>query len=121
MDAAFDTAQRVDMESFRDFDREAWRAVHAPDAVSVLPTGTVVVGRDDIVAALAAHFDERRARWSWTELSRRVQPGLCGHVLYETVYEIPAAGFRLRALTGVTYAFDDGRWLVVCDQGTALP
>jgi hypothetical protein len=121
VDAAFDAAQRLDMESFRDFDREAWRAVHAVDALSILPTGAVVAGRDQIVDALTGHFDERRARWSWTELSRRVEPERVGHVLYETVYEIPVAGVRQRALTGVTFAFMGGTWLVVCDQGTALP
>ena len=121
MDREFDAAQRLDMESFRDFDRETWGAVHAVDAVSILPTGAVVAGRDEIVRALAAHFDEQRARWTWTELSRRVQPEVAGHVLYETLYEIPSLHFRQRALTGVTYAFDDGRWLVVADQGTALP
>jgi ketosteroid isomerase-like protein len=121
VDVAFDAAQRLDMESFRDFDREAWRAVHAVDAVSILPAGVVLAGREQIVDALAAHFDERRARWSWTELSRRLQPGRVGHVLYETVYEIPVAGVRQRALTGVTFACLDGSWLVVCDQGTALP
>lgn len=109
------------MESFRDFDRETWRGVHAVDAVSILPTGAVVAGRDQIVEALGAHFDQRRAHWSWSELSRRVQPERVGHVLYETVYEIPVAGVRQRALTGVTFAFLDGSWLVVCDQGTALP
>lgn len=121
MDAAFDAAQRLEMESFRDFDREAWRGVHAVDAVSILPTGAVVAGRDEIVDALTSHFDERRARWSWTELSRRVQPEHVGHVLYETLYEVPAAGYRVRALTGVAYAFDTGRWLVVADQATLLP
>src|SRR5688572_19393001 len=108
------------MESFRDFDRETWRGIHAVDAVSILPTGAVVAGRDDIVDALTAHFDQRRARWTWTELSRWVQPERAGHVLYETRYEIPGLAFRLRALTGVTYAFDDGRWLVVTNQATAL-
>ena len=50
-----------------------------------------------------------------------MQPEVAGHVLYETLYEIPGLSFRQRALTGVTYAFDDGRWLVVADQATALP
>ena len=120
-DRQFDAAQRLEMEAFRDFDRDAWHDLHAVDAVSILPTGAVVAGRDEIARVLAAHFDDRRARWSWTELSRRVQPGAVGHVLYETVYELPSVGFRQRALTGVTYAYDDGRWLVVADQGTALP
>jgi len=109
------------MESFRDFDREAWRAVHAVDAVSILPTGAVLTGRDLIVETLGAHFDERRARWTWTELSRRVEPERVGHVLYETVYEVAEAGVRQRALTGVTFGFVDGEWVVVCDQGTLLP
>jgi hypothetical protein len=121
VDAAFDAAQRLDMESFRDFDREAWWGVHDVDAVSILPTGAVLAGRDEIADGLAAHFDERRASWSWTELARRVEPERIGHVLYETVYEIASIGLRQRALTGVTFGFVDGRWLVVADQGTPLP
>jgi ketosteroid isomerase-like protein len=121
VDDRFDAAQRLEMEAFRDYDRAAWHDLHAVDAVSILPTGAVVAGRDEIMRAMAAHFDERAAQWSWTELSRRVQREAVAHVLYETVYEIAGRGFRQRALTGVTYAFDDGRWRVVVDQGTALP
>ena len=121
MDLAFDAAQRLDMEAFRDFDRAGWHDLHAEDAVSILPNGAVLAGRDAILSALAAHFDERRARWSWTELARRVQPETVGHVVYETFYEVPGVGVRQRSLTGVTYAFSAGRWLVVADQSTALP
>jgi len=121
VDLAFDAAQRRDMEAFRDFDRVGWQELHVEDAVSILPNGAVLAGRDAILAALAAHFDERRGRWTWSELARRVQAETVGHIVYETFYEIPDAGVRQRALTSVTYAFIDGHWLVVADQGTALP
>ncbi len=35
----FDAAQRQDMESFRDYDAEAFREVHHPDAASVIAVG----------------------------------------------------------------------------------
>jgi hypothetical protein len=34
----FEEAQRQDMESFRDFDAEAFRAIHDPDAISIFPS-----------------------------------------------------------------------------------
>ncbi|HZN75995.1 MAG TPA: hypothetical protein VFC00_30560 [Micromonosporaceae bacterium] len=34
----FEEAQRLDMESFRDFDRETWRLTHDEDAITRLPT-----------------------------------------------------------------------------------
>jgi len=117
----FELAQRTDMESFRDYDRETWRDAHAEDAVTILTSGTVIEGRDAIVTALAAHFDNREAVWSWTELSRRVEGCKTAHILYETVYEIERIGLRIHALTGVTYTYEHGRWLSVADQGTVLP
>jgi len=35
----FDEAQRVDMESFRDYDLETWKAGHDDDAITVLAQG----------------------------------------------------------------------------------
>ena len=47
----FDQAQRQDMESFRDYDAEAFREVHHPDATSVFAVGEVAIGRDAIMEA----------------------------------------------------------------------
>lgn len=41
-------------------------------------------------------------------------------MLYETAYEIPSSGYCLRALTGVTYVHDGGRWLAIADQGVPV-
>lgn len=117
----FEEAQRVDMESFRDYDRETWREAHAEDAVTILTSGAVIEGRDAIVDALTAHFDNREAVWSWTELSRRVDGCKTAHILYETVYAIDRIGLCIHALTGVSYTYEHGRWLSVADQGTVLP
>ena len=57
----FDAAQRQDMESFRDYDREAFVDVHHPDAVSVFAAGVVAVGRDEIMEALDGYFRDKVA------------------------------------------------------------
>ena len=92
----FEEAQRTDMESFRDFDRETWRNVHTEDAVSIFPSGAVVQGRDAIVDALASHFDDEEAIFTWTERLRTVNRCRTAYILYDTVYEIldrlPAGG-----------------------------
>ena len=117
----FEEAQRTDMESFRDYDRETWRNVHTEDAVSIFPSGAVVQGRDAIVDALASHFDDEEAIFTWTERLRTVNGCRTAYILYDTVYEIPSIGYRQAARTGVSYTFEGGRWLVVADQGTAVP
>ena len=68
----FEVAQRVDMESFRDYDAETFRDGHHPDAVTVFASGARRVGIDAIMAALAPHFADREAIWAWTELYRVV-------------------------------------------------
>lgn len=118
---AFEEAQRTDMESFRDFDAARFRAGHHPEAVAIFASGAIRYGIDAIMAALASHFTDREATWEWTELYRVVDGCASAYVLYETVYAIPSRGRRQRALTGVTYACRDGRWLAVADQGTPLP
>ena len=68
----FEVAQRVDMESFRDFDKETWLAGHDERAVTVFASGAKRIGIDAIEQALASHFANREAVWSWTELYRVV-------------------------------------------------
>jgi Domain of unknown function (DUF4440) len=116
----FEEAQRQDMESFRDFDAEAFRAVHDPDAISIFPSGFTAVGIDDIMTALSRHFTNRNAVWSWTELSRRVEGCRTAVIRYDATYDIPSVGFHQRAITVVTYIYTHGRWLGIFDQGTLL-
>ena len=117
----FELAQRMDMESFRDYDAETFRAVHDERAITVFGSGAKFVGIDAIMTALASHFANREAQWSWTEVYRVVDGCNSAFILYETVYAIPRIGFRQHAYTGVTYSHDGHRWLAIADQGTALP
>jgi hypothetical protein len=116
----FELAQKTDMESFRDFDEETFRAGHDPRAVTVFASGAVRFGIDAIMAALHPHFVNRNAVWSWTELYRVVDGCKSAFILYDTNYDIPSAGFHQHALTGVTYTHVGNRWLSIADQGTLL-
>ncbi|MGO1073319.1 hypothetical protein [Lysobacter sp. CA199] len=117
----FDIAQKTDMESFRDYDADTFRAVHHERAMTVFDSGGVVVGLDAIMTALAGHFARREAVWTWTERHRVVDGCRSAYILYETEYAIPRTGYRQRALTGVTYSHDGFKWLAIADQGTKLP
>jgi hypothetical protein len=117
----FEVAQRVDMESFRDYDAETFRDGHDPRAVTVFASGARRIGIDAIMAALAPHFAGREAVWAWTELYRVVDGCRSAFILYDTTYDIPSIGFHQHALTGVTYTHDGERWLSIADQGTLLP
>jgi hypothetical protein len=118
--AKFEVAQRADMESFRDYDAATFRAGHDPDAVSIFPSGARFAGIDAIMTALTAHFRDREALWSWTEINRRVDGCRTAFIEYEAVYEIPRVGYFQRALTVVTYVYEHGHWLSIMDQGTML-
>ncbi|HET9521440.1 MAG TPA: hypothetical protein VFO73_10370 [Candidatus Limnocylindrales bacterium] len=119
--AQFELAQKLDMESFRDFDAEAFRDGHHPDSVTVFASGAVRYGIDAIMTALNGHFVNRNAVWSWTELYRVVDGCRSAFILYDTTYDIPSIGFHQHALTGVTYTHVGDRWLSIADQGTLLP
>lgn len=114
----FDDAQRQDMESFRDYDREAFVDVHHPDAVSVFAAGVVAVGLDEVMELLDSHFEAKVGKWSWTEVTREVHGCKTGFIVYRTHIERP--GLSRWALNTVTYTYEHGRWLVVSDQGTAI-
>jgi hypothetical protein len=118
--AKFEAAQRADMESFRDYDAATFRAGHDPDAVSIFPSGARFAGIDAIMTALTGHFRDREALWSWTEINRRVDGCHTAFIEYNAVYEIPRIGLFQRALTVVTYVYENGRWLSIMDQGTLL-
>ena len=117
MERRFEEAQRTDMEAFRDYDRETWRNVHTEDAVSIFPSGAVVQGRDAIVDALASHFDDEEAIFTWTERLRTVS--VARRTSSTTRCTRSSIAYRQAARTGVSYTFEGGRWLVVADQGTA--
>jgi hypothetical protein len=117
----FEAAQRLDMESFRDFDKETWLASHDDRAVTVFASGAKRIGIDAIAQVMASHFANREAVWSWTELYRVLDGCRSAVILYDTVYEIPRIGFRQHALTSVSYTHDGSRWLSIADQGTLLP
>lgn len=117
----FEEAQRTDMESFRDYDAETFRAGHTDDAVTIFASGHVFVGIDAIMDALASHFEGQEAVWEWTEIYRKVEGCKTAFILYETTYAIPSIDFSQRALTGVSYTYRQGTWLSNADQGTLLP
>ena len=116
----FEAAQRVDMESFRDFDAETFRDSHHPDAVTAFAAGEVRHGVDAIMEALQQHFRDREAIWAWTELYRVIDDCRSAFILYEATYDIPSIGYHQRTLTGVTYSYDGQRWLAIADQSTYL-
>ena len=116
----FELAQRLDMESFRDYDAETFRAVHHPEAVTIFSSGAVRYGLDAIMAALGPHFANREAIWSWKELYRVVDGCKTAYILYDTTYDIPSVGYHQRALIGVVYTHVGNKWLAVADQGTPL-
>ena len=118
---AFDHAQRTDMESYRDFDRETWVALHDDDAITILNNGRVIQGRDAIAASQNAHFTNRNAVWSWTELTRAVDGCSTATVVYDATYAIPSQNFSVRLIINVTYTFKHGKWFSTLDQGTAIP
>ncbi|MEH6421950.1 nuclear transport factor 2 family protein [Pseudomonas sp. CGJS7] len=117
----FEIAQKTDMESFRDYDAETFRAVHHEDAMTVFDSGGVAIGLDAVMNALAGHFARREAKWEWTERHRVVNGCRSAYILYETTYSVPRTGYKQRALTGVTYTHDGFKWLAIADQGTKLP
>lgn len=117
----FERAQRVDMESFRDYDAQTFRAGHVSDTVTVFASGAVRYGIDAVMEALRPHFESREAVWAWTEKYRVVDGCRTAFILYETTYDIPSNGYHQRALTGVSYTYRHGKWLAVADTGTLLP
>jgi Domain of unknown function (DUF4440) len=117
----FEEAQRIDMESFRDFDEATWLAGHHPEAITIFASGARRQGIDSIAATMHSHFVNKTAVWSWTELYRFVDGCSTGYILYDATYDIPSIGFHQRALTSVTYIHQGGRWLSIADQGTLLP
>lgn len=118
--AQFEEAQRLDMESFRDYDAETFRAGHHPDAVTIFASGALRKGVNAIMTALGPHFANREALWSWIEIYRVVDGCKSAFILYDATYEIPSIGYHQRTLTGVTYTHDGHRWLSIADQGTYL-
>jgi hypothetical protein len=118
--AQFEEAQRTDMESFRDYDAETFRAGHHPDAVTIFASGAVRRGINAIMTALAPHFANREALWAWTEVYRVVDGCKSAFILYDATYDIPSIGYHQRTLTGVAYTHDGNKWLSIADQGTYL-
>lgn len=114
-------ALRQDMESFRDFDAEAFRAGHDERAITVFPSGYIANGIDAIMAALGPHFANRNAVWTWTQTHRIVDGCKSAVVVYDAHYDIPSQNFFQHQVVAVTWMRINGEWLAVADTNTLLP
>ena len=102
-----------------DYDAEAFREVHHPDAVSVFAVGEVAIGRDAIMEAFGPLL---RGEGRQVELDRdhQVRPGM-PHRRHRLPHPRSSGpGLSRHAINTVTYTFDRGRWLVISDQGTEV-
>ena len=86
----------------------------------VFASGAVRTGVDAIMAALAPHFANREALWSWVEIYRVVDGCKSAFILYDATYDIPSINYHQRTLTGVTYTHKGHKWLAIADQSTYL-
>jgi hypothetical protein len=118
--AQFEEAQRIDIESFQNYDAETFRAIHHPDAVTIFASNDAFYGVDAIMDALASHFENREALSTWNEVYRIVDGCNSAFILYDSTYTIPSIGYHQRTLTGVTYTYQRNKWLAIADQGTYL-
>jgi len=116
-----DDALRQDMESFRDFDAEAFRAGHDERAVTVFPSGRIAVGVEEIMRLLGPHFQNRNAVWTWTELGRVVEGCKAAFVYYDATYAIPSQGFSQHQRVATTWTREGGSWLAIADTNTLAP
>jgi hypothetical protein len=119
--AELEDALRQDMESFRDFDADAFREGHDERAITVFPNGRIANGIDEIMTALGPHFHDRNAVWTWTETHRVVEGCKTAFVVYDARYEIPSIGFRQHQVVAITWIRKHGKWLAVADTNTLLP
>jgi uncharacterized protein (TIGR02246 family) len=118
-DEAFDSTQRLYMESFARHDAATFRSLLHPEAAAVLVEGEVRLGAVSVMAALASHFEQRVAACSWSEVHRFVDDCRAALIVYETDYSAPNAS-TVRTLRAITHVREQGRWLVVADQATLL-
>jgi hypothetical protein len=118
-DLAFDSAQRLYVESFGRYDADTFRSLLHPEVVTVLADGQIRRGVESVMAAMAAHFDGRVGVWAWDELHRFVDDCRLAHIVYQTEGRVPPHEAE-RALRGITYVREQDRWLVVADHATLL-
>jgi len=116
----FDDAQRQDMESFRDRDRDAFRAIHHPNAIAVYTGGTVHKGIDQIMADAEETFSIPDYTWEWTEMQREVVGCTTGTIVYDVYFKSESLHVSSHFRIGVTYTREHGRWLGLIDQTTKL-
>lgn len=116
-----DVATRADMESFRDFDADTFRAGHDPRAITVFPSGRVAVGIDEIMRLLAPHFTDRNATFTWTERGRTVEGCKTALVWFDARYDIDSANIHQHQVIVVTWIWKHGRWLAISDTNTFTP
>jgi SnoaL-like domain len=116
----FEASRRLYIDAMATYDADAFRRVHHPEAVSVLPDGSMCRGVDAVMAAQAAHFERRVGVCAWKELHRFVDGCRVAYIAYETEYTVPTDLITVRLLWALTHVHEQGRWLVVASQATRL-
>jgi uncharacterized protein (TIGR02246 family) len=101
-------------------DLDGYLATVHDDVSLVLPNGRLVEGRDAVGAFHRDWFDD--PDWNWTpQPVRTTVAGDTGVALYAVEYrDLDGSGqpYTMRYLLSLTFARQDGRWLLLHDQNT---
>lgn len=119
----FDAALETHLDAIRRRDLDAFAATVHEDVTLVLPNGTLVSGRDEVVGFHREWFGSDTWRLDLTP-ERRVSAGATEAAVFLADYhdvDDGGAPYHRRYRLAMVFARHGGEWLLLHDQNTPVP
>lgn len=116
---AFDRAVKAYVETTDQKDADGFAALLHKDVTAIFANGGVLYGKRETMGFIGPFFEATNWTQSFDELSRVVRGCKTGFVLWDSVFT--QDGEPTPLVIGVTFTWENGRWLVVQNQDSSGP
>lgn len=114
--SSFDRAVHTYVDSTHKRDAKRFASVLHPDVTAIFADGEVMYGKQRTMAFIEPFFKSTGWTQTFKELTREVQGCRSGFVLFDSVFTPAPGADPIYFVIGVTFTYEDGRWLAVHNQ-----
>lgn len=119
--ASFDRAVRTYVDSTAKRDAKRFASVLHPDVTAIFADGEVLYGKERTMAFIGPFFAQSGWTQTFDELTREVRGCRTAFVLFDSVFTPSPGAEPIKFVIGVTFTYENGRWLALQNQDSNGP
>lgn len=119
--AGFDRAVHTYVDSTAKRDAKRFASVLHPDVTAIFADGEVLYGKERTMGFIGPFFATPGWTQTFDELTREVRGCRTAFVLFDSVFTPSPGAEPIDFVIGVTFTYEDGRWLALQNQDSNGP